>query len=1117
MKEFIFLVSFVVIGCLTANNLYDEPNPKSFKNSFNSGINAIYFQAKNDGFHPKVLSIKKPYFVVVEIKNMSLDEALFLELIANRDGYDTHLTKEYVTFGEFQREIDAKKVVSALKIKYKIESSIIRILKNQKEIVTYPYLFSDINIVEQVENEQKIAEKSAYNTKKTYDNIKKQVSTRPTKIDENSIVISSSDNNSSYITDEKAKFEQEQAKSIEIAQTASSIIDKKDKSNAIKSFAANYITGKINEEMIGYIENYAKGARAEINLRVDTKENNIAGTTKILIPYTTDDFQKTVFAQTGVGEFYNNRWISHAGAGIRFFPDAKSYTDVGNLMFGFNTVYDYDLSRYHQRLSVGAEVMYKNLLLTGNLYERLTSWRNSKDFESGYVEERPANGWDLKAKFAIPNYERLAFTAGVQKWRGDRVALFGDTTNFEKNPLIYSAGIEYSPIPMITLSAEHSRTAKEDKNTNFNLKFNIPIYNDDAYKKATNPKYANVANTIQASRSNFIDRDYSMVLEYRATPNKYYITYCGYIPDDKHCFMVTNGFHEAVPDFPVTVKTTDDCVKLDNNGNYITNKDGKIYATVIGACKPTTTLIVTAGSVTEKFPINIKNLSFKLKALPTAIERHEKSVATLNGGTLAANLAVTWRLKSSRGSLTNQQNTTDANGVATAEYVPEPTQIDGEKVDITATVYSVEFETPVTIKVFGNNPDDISIDRTVIGENEYAKIIYKNLRPNTNVTFRIDGTGGVLTDKTTEFGTNANVVVNEAGEAIIYVKGQDLANSNLKVFAKNSDPLVSEKSVNLNIKNYTADMTLPTWKSTLYGTHTDTIDYKEAFKIKVSNLMPNTTVTWSATNGATPNATTSQVAKDGTTEMDFGAISDFAIKDTDISIEYNKNESVKTSMTKKLNLYQYQLNLTTDKSEIIGDEQYVATLSGGKPGEPVTWTVTGDSQEISKEEVFDENGKAKYTAQGKSPFLSNINLSVQNPIGITKKEIIVTNEVNFFENLFSNHHSVTFGEAVAGKTYKKTLTYKTSQWKYVYAIRIQGNLSIDKYDVGYLYVNNILYRSDNAMSGSYNTNINIYKEQTMASEQLTIINSCTDYFTDSDWTNGMNYSFANFKVTLYLR
>ncbi|CUU75121.1 inverse autotransporter beta domain-containing protein [Campylobacter hyointestinalis] len=827
-------------------------------------------------------------------------------------------------------------------------------------------------------------------------------------------------------TEQQAELEKTQQKSIEIAQTASSLIQTEDKSNSIKSFAVNYITGKINEEMIGYIENYAKGARAEINLRVDTKENNIAGTTKILIPYTTDDFQKTVFAQTGVGEFYNNRWISHAGAGIRFFPDAKSYTDVGNLMFGFNTVYDYDLSRYHQRLSVGAEVMYKNLLLTGNLYERLTSWRNSKDFESGYVEERPANGYDIKVKFAIPDYERLAFTAGIQKWHGDRVSLFGDTTNLETNPTIYSGGIEYSPIPMLTLSAEHSKSSKNKKNTNFNLKFNVPLYDDDALKRSMNPKYAGLQNTLQASRTNFIERDYSMPLEYRSTLNKYYITYCGYIPDDKHCFMITNGFHEAVPDFPVAVRTTDDCVKLDNSGNYITNKNSKVYATIIGACKPTTTLIVTAGSVTEKFPINIKNLSFKLKALPTAIERHEKSVATLNGGTLAANLAVTWRLKSSKGSLTNQQNTTDANGVATAEYVPEPTQIDGEKVDITATVYSVEFETPVIIKVFGNNPDDISIDRTVIGENEYAKVIYKNLRPNTNVTFRIDGTGGILTDKTTDFGTNASISVNEAGEAIIYVKGQDLANSNLKVFAKNSDPLVSEKSVNLNIKNYTADMTLPTWNSSLYGNHQNTIDYKENFKIKVSNLMPNTTVTWSATNGATPNATTSQVAKDGTTEMNFGAISDFAIKDTDISIEYNKNESVKTSMTKKLNLYQYQLNLTTDKSEIIGDEQYVATLSGGKPGERVVWTVTGDSKEISKEEVFDENGKAKYTAQGKSPFDLGILLNVNALKKSIKKNLPNKMPSNFSNYIYANNGCAGAGWNVTLTRVGKTLDYTLS-------------------------------------------------------------------------------------------
>ncbi|OCS21969.1 hypothetical protein CFVI97532_07150 [Campylobacter fetus subsp. venerealis cfvi97/532] len=142
MKKIILFISFIVIG-LNANSLYTEPSPKSFKNGFNSGLNALEFQAKNDGFYPQVISITKPYLVAVEIKNMSLDEALFLQIIASREGYDTHLTMQYVTFGEFQREIDAKKIVNSLKLKYKIESSAIKILTNKKEVITYPYLFSD--------------------------------------------------------------------------------------------------------------------------------------------------------------------------------------------------------------------------------------------------------------------------------------------------------------------------------------------------------------------------------------------------------------------------------------------------------------------------------------------------------------------------------------------------------------------------------------------------------------------------------------------------------------------------------------------------------------------------------------------------------------------------------------------------------------------------------------------------------------------------------------------------------------------------------------------------------------------------------------------------------------
>lgn len=142
MKKIIFFVSFLALA-LSANNLYDEINPRSFKEGFNAGINAVVFQSRVDGFSPQIITINKPYLLVVKIENMSLDEALFLQIIASREGYNTHLTSEYVTFGEFQRMIDAKKVSDKIKQDYKLTNSDVKILKNKKEIVTYPFLFSD--------------------------------------------------------------------------------------------------------------------------------------------------------------------------------------------------------------------------------------------------------------------------------------------------------------------------------------------------------------------------------------------------------------------------------------------------------------------------------------------------------------------------------------------------------------------------------------------------------------------------------------------------------------------------------------------------------------------------------------------------------------------------------------------------------------------------------------------------------------------------------------------------------------------------------------------------------------------------------------------------------------
>lgn len=142
---FIFVmlnIAFGAIGAINSVEIY-EPNSKNFRDGFEAGIKALEFQAKTDGFQQKLIPINKPYLLVFDIKNTPFHEALFLQIISAREGFDTHFTKEFVSLGEFERDIDAKDAKELMIRKYKINAEYVKILKDIKNIVTYPYLFQD--------------------------------------------------------------------------------------------------------------------------------------------------------------------------------------------------------------------------------------------------------------------------------------------------------------------------------------------------------------------------------------------------------------------------------------------------------------------------------------------------------------------------------------------------------------------------------------------------------------------------------------------------------------------------------------------------------------------------------------------------------------------------------------------------------------------------------------------------------------------------------------------------------------------------------------------------------------------------------------------------------------
>ncbi|MDE9590857.1 inverse autotransporter beta domain-containing protein, partial [Xenorhabdus bovienii] len=95
----------------------------------------------------------------------------------------------------------------------------------------------------------------------------------------------------------------------------------------------------------------------------------------------------------------------------------------------------------------GVEYWRDYLKLSANSYFRLSGWKDSPDFED--YQERPANGWDIRAEGYLPQYPQLGAKLAYEQYYGDQVALFGKE-NRQSQPHAFTAGLTYTPVPLIT-------------------------------------------------------------------------------------------------------------------------------------------------------------------------------------------------------------------------------------------------------------------------------------------------------------------------------------------------------------------------------------------------------------------------------------------------------------------------------------------------------------------------------------------------------------------------------------------------------------------------------------------------------------------------------------------
>ena len=755
-----------------------------------------------------------------------------------------------------------------------------------------------------------------------------------------------------------------------MAGTLQSGASAEDKREWLLSTAQGYVEGQVNSALNSGLGELATGVNSQVNITFDREDGHMKLGGKILVPII-NEHQYTIFTQAGLTEGNNDRTIGHVGVGARFFPDAVDFENVGTWMWGVNSVYDYDLDRYHKRYSIGGEFAYDTLSLYGNVYQRISDWRRSPDFDSGIVEERPANGWDIGAKYALPMYLPLAFTGSYTQWRGNKVSPWGDTDDLMADPHIWSVGLEWSPVPALSLSATQEIAEGGDTNTEFMINFNIPL--GEGLNNAFEPDYGGWQNTIAGMRNQFINRNYDMPLEYRSEPGKYLISQCGLdAANNSYCFHVQDGFEDPAAGVSVDVIPDDKCVIMSNGGNYTTDGNGNIYASVDSSCTNHTIVDVGAGDSHKEFLIDIGNaaISYAIDPPVMKIRSDESGTFTLYGGPDAEGINVEWSVTEGEGDLKDIEKVTDADGLATVTYVPDPDTVYDYKATVTATVAGKDFPAYVEVTAAALT---ISAPPSVDGDS--YQITISGGTPDGEFTADLEGSGEIVVPDTgLKFDSN--------GDATVTVQVQSPAEGTISVTVTDTE----------SGKQGTADTVLELTQyapkfdsvSPSYQNDGTTVPGNEPFAVELSGLMPNTTIIYKAVNGVKPaegNEATATVSGEGKATLKYDAITDITITKFVPDVEYAADKADLTDddkLTKwqdapEITVHQYAL--TVDAPATTENGKYTVTITGGKPGSDVKFDIQGNGTLDKQQGTFDQDGKIEVEVTVTQPATGDVTVT----------------------------------------------------------------------------------------------------------------------------------------------
>lgn len=284
---------------------------------------------------------------------------------------------------------------------------------------------------------------------------------------------------------------------MEYAKRVHTLLGSSNPTKAVTDVVRSEVSSTANNEIQKWLGHYGT---TQLRLSVDDKFSLRESSLDWLVSFY-DSSSVIIFTQFGARNKEHRNTVN-LGLGGRF--------SIGNWMLGVNTFYDNDLTGINSRLGIGGEAWTDYLQLSVNSYTRLNNLHHSRDFSD--YDERPANGFDVRTNVWLPILPQLGGKLMYEQYMGDGVALFGKD-NLQKNPYAVTAGITYTPFPLLTFGIDErmGKTGKSDTQFNVQLSYRL----GESWLSLTDPFAVAGVRQLAEMRYNLVDRNNNIILEYQ--------------------------------------------------------------------------------------------------------------------------------------------------------------------------------------------------------------------------------------------------------------------------------------------------------------------------------------------------------------------------------------------------------------------------------------------------------------------------------------------------------------------------------------------------------------------------------------------------------------------------